>query len=107
MRLSAFYPSIQSTGTYRYYHYELCMYACIHALTTAHQIHITGTRKDGTKATTRVKKIVGDRDLFVQEMRSALQLPLDSPVRIRVGGTIEVDGNRSREVREWLAGLGF
>jgi hypothetical protein len=56
---------------------------------------------------TRVKKIVGDRDLFEQELRSALQLPMSAPVRVRVGGAIELDGNHAREVREWLAGLGF
>jgi hypothetical protein len=64
-------------------------------------------RKDGTKVITRVKKIVGDRDSFEQELRSVLQLPMSAPVRVRVGGTIEVDGNHAREVREWLAGLGF
>ena len=64
--------------------------------------------------TTRVKKVTGDRDLFIQELRSVLELPppkngdprLD-PIRVRVGGTIEVKGNRASEVTQWLAGLGF
>lgn len=65
-------------------------------------------------ATTRIKKVTGDRDLFLKELRSNLELPApkngDSrldPIRIRVGGTIEVKGNRTREIKEWLAGLGF
>ena len=68
--------------------------------------------KDGTKVTTRIKKIGGDREAFLRELRSVLELPKpknprEDPIRVRVGGTVEVDGNRSREVREWLAGLGF
>jgi len=70
--------------------------------------------KDGSKITTRIKKVTGDRDLFIRELRSVLALPppkngdsrLDA-IRIRVGGTIEVKGNRTREVKLWLAGLGF
>ncbi|CAB9503046.1 Mitochondrial large subunit ribosomal protein (Img2) [Seminavis robusta] len=71
-------------------------------------------RKDGARVTTRVKKVTGDRDLFIRELRSVLELPppkngnarLD-PIRVRVGGTIEVKGNRTREIKAWLAGLGF
>ena len=70
--------------------------------------------KDGSRATTRVKKVTGDRDLFIQELRSVLALPppkngdsrLD-PIRVRVGGTIEVKGNRTGDITRWLAGLGF
>lgn len=29
------------------------------------------------------------------------------PIRIRAGGTVEVNGNWTKEVRGWLAGLGF
>ncbi|KAL7468016.1 hypothetical protein ACHAXS_008238 [Conticribra weissflogii] len=31
----------------------------------------------------------------------------ENPIRIRAGGVIEVHGNRTREVKKWLAGLGF
>jgi hypothetical protein len=58
--------------------------------------------------------VTGDRDLFLKELRSNLELPAPKngdprldPIRIRVGGTIEVKGNRTREIKEWLAGLGF
>ena len=68
----------------------------------------------GSKVTTQIRKVTGDRDAFLQELRSVLQLPppkngnpRDDPICIRVGGTIEVNGNRVREVRDWLAGLGF
>lgn len=71
-------------------------------------------RKDGSKPTTRVKKVTGNRDLFIQELRSILALPPPKngdvrvdPIRVRVGGTIEIKGNRTGDVTRWLAGLGF
>jgi len=71
-------------------------------------------RKDGTKATTRIRKVTGDQAVFLNELRCVLNLPApkngnprDDAMRIRVGGTIEVEGNHVREVKEWLAGLGF
>lgn len=71
-------------------------------------------RKDGTKATTRVRKVSGNVEVFLRELRSVLGIPpplpgknLDDPVRVRTGGTIEVQGNRVREIKDWLAGLGF
>lgn len=69
-------------------------------------------RKDGTKATTLVKRMTGDKDLFMSELRSVLEIPEpfnpnDDKIRYRVGGTIEIDGNRVREVKQWLTGLGF
>ena len=71
-------------------------------------------RKDGTKITTRIRKVSGDRDEFIREIRSVLQLPpitsgkaSDDNIRVRTGGTIEINGNRVRELKEWLAGLGF
>ena len=68
-------------------------------------------RKDGARTTTRIKKVSGDQEAFLNELRAALQIPLplkkDEHIRIRTGGTIEVKGNRVREVKEWLAGLGF
>ena len=68
--------------------------------------------KDGARVTTRIKKVDGDREAFVEELRAVLQIPLpsnpkDETLRIRTGGTIEVKGNRVREVKQWLAGLGF
>ena len=68
--------------------------------------------KDGTKATTRIKKVSGDTDLFLKELRSVLQIPesknpRDEKIRVRTGGTIEVDGNHVRDVKVWLTGLGF
>jgi len=75
---------------------------------------VTFYSKDGSNAVTQIRKITGNRDLFLQELRSVLQCPLprngnprDDAIRIRVGGTIEVKGNRVLEVKEWLAGLGF
>jgi hypothetical protein len=69
-------------------------------------------RKDGTKATTLVKRIGGDKDSFIHELRAVLEIPEpknpnDDIIRFRAGGTIEIDGNRVREVKQWLAGLGF
>ena len=69
-------------------------------------------RKDGARVTTRIKKVSGDRETFLAELRSVLNLqlpnnPNDDPIRLRAGGTIEIKGNRVREVKTWLAGLGF
>jgi Mitochondrial large subunit ribosomal protein (Img2) len=76
-------------------------------------VPVFGNRKDGS-GTTRIKKVTGNRDAFIRELRAVLNLPppinasqrLD-PIRIRVGGTIEVKGNRTRDIKGWLAGLGF
>jgi Mitochondrial large subunit ribosomal protein (Img2) len=75
-------------------------------------LSVVRSRKDGSKITTRIKKVSGDQDIFLNELRAALQIPIprnprDDIVRIRTGGTIEVKGNRVRDVKEWLAGLGF
>ena len=71
-------------------------------------------RKDGTKVVTRIKKVSGDTALFLQELRAVLKLPQPAnglaaydSIRIRTGGTIEINGHRSRDVQEWLTGLGF
>lgn len=65
-------------------------------------------RKHGTKHTTIIRGVTGDRDAFLTELRAVLGLPTrDDGIRIRTGGTIEVNGNRVREVKEWLGGLGF
>ena len=68
--------------------------------------------KDGAKVTTRIKKVSGNLNDFLSELRSVLQINLahnakDDSIRIRTGGTIEIKGNRVREVKHWLAGLGF
>lgn len=69
-------------------------------------------RKDGARVTTRIKKVSGDRGLFLNELRAALEIPIpknprEDTIRIRTGGTIEIKGNRVLEVKTWLAGLGF
>ena len=66
-------------------------------------------RKDGTKITTRIRKVSGDSDVFMQELRAVLaEYQQDEPsIRVRTGGTIEIDGNHVRPVKMWLAGLGF
>jgi Mitochondrial large subunit ribosomal protein (Img2) len=71
-------------------------------------------RKDGTKATTRIKNVKGDQATFIRELRALLQLPApasgkesDDTIRTRVGGVIEVKGNHVRTIKLWLAGLGF
>lgn len=68
--------------------------------------------KDGTLTTTRIKKVKGDQEAFIQELRAALHIPIphnpkDDPIRVRAGGHIEIRGNYVRPVRTWLAGLGF
>ena len=65
-------------------------------------------RVHGTKYTTIIRKVTGDQDAFLSELRAVLRLdPRDDDIRIRAGGTIEINGNRVREVKEWLGGLGF
>uniref|UniRef100_A0A7S1DCN1 Large ribosomal subunit protein mL49 n=1 Tax=Cyclophora tenuis TaxID=216820 RepID=A0A7S1DCN1_CYCTE len=69
-------------------------------------------RLRGSRATTRIKRVSGDQEAFLHELRAVLQLPVarnpdDDSVRIRSGGTIEIKGNHVRQVKEWLQGLGF
>lgn len=69
-------------------------------------------RKDGARVTTRIKKVSGDRVMFLNELRAVLQIPIpnnpkEDDIRIRTGGTIEIKGNRVLEVKTWLASLGF
>jgi len=93
-----------------------------------HQIH----RIHGTKHTTIIRNVAGDVPAFIDELRAVLKLPLgkkgilssastgkhgggeagrgvnsENPIRIRTGGAIEVNGDYAREVKRWLAGLGF
>jgi len=74
----------------------------------------SNTRLGGTKVTTIIKKVTGDREAFIEELKAVLKLKkklhktVDDMIRLRASGTvIEVDGNRTREVKSWLAGLGF
>lgn len=71
-------------------------------------------RVAGSKKTTLIRKVTGDIDAFIAELRIVLDMPLPinlnpnyDKIRMRTGGTIEIDGIKSREVKEWLAGLGF
>ena len=67
---------------------------------------------NGTRVTTRIKRVSGDRAVFLEELRAVLGIPEmknpnDDAIRIRAGGTIEINGNHVRAVKEWLQGLGF
>mmetsp|Transcript_39881 Transcript_39881/g.95965 ORF Transcript_39881/g.95965 Transcript_39881/m.95965 type:complete len:225 (+) Transcript_39881:187-861(+) len=89
-------------------------------------------RVHGTKHTTIIRNVAGNIPAFIDELRAVLELPLgkkgilssastgkhgggeagrgvnsDNPIRIRTGGVIEVNGDHAREVKKWLAGLGF
>lgn len=67
-------------------------------------------RLGGTKHTTIIKKITGDRQAFINELMAVLKInPEDKEaIRMRASGTtIELKGNRVREVKTWLTGLGF
>jgi hypothetical protein len=68
-------------------------------------------RKDGTKVITRIKKVSGDREAFLKEVTSVLQLKTNSstnkPIRISAGGTIEIPGAHVVKVKRWLTSLGF
>jgi translation initiation factor 1 (eIF-1/SUI1) len=69
------------------------------------------TRRDGARVTTRIKKVSGDHEAFLTELRAALQIAKfpgkDDSIRVRTGGAIEIKGNRVQEVKTWLAALGF
>ena len=68
------------------------------------------TRIGGSKRTTIIKKISGNKELFLDELRAVLSISADDNDAIRLraaGNTIEVNGNRTKEVKKWLAGLGF
>ena len=66
-------------------------------------------RIGGTKITTIVRKISGDREYFLRELRAVLKLsPESTDIRLRASGTVvEVNGNKTKEIKLWLAGLGF
>jgi len=67
-------------------------------------------RLGGTKHTTIIKKVAGDKDLFLLELKAVLGIGVEDHESILMrasGSTIEVNGNRVREVKTWLGGLGF
>ena len=65
-------------------------------------------RKDGTKTTTKIRRVTGNIDSFHEELASVLAEETSSlPTIRRRQGSIEVDGNHVRTVKFWLAGLGF
>ena len=70
----------------------------------------SSVRLGGTKHTTIIKKITGDKEIFLNELRAVLGIGVEDHDSIQIrasGATIEVNGNRVREVKLWLAGLGF
>ena len=95
--------------------------------------NLENTRVHGTKHTTIIRNVHGDMNAFIDELRAVLQLPLgkkgilttalstgphgggeagrgvtyENPIRIRAGGNIEIHGDRLKEVKRWLAELGF
>mmetsp|Transcript_23975 Transcript_23975/g.40860 ORF Transcript_23975/g.40860 Transcript_23975/m.40860 type:complete len:232 (-) Transcript_23975:45-740(-) len=89
-------------------------------------------RVHGTKRTTLIRSVQGDIPTFLSELRAVLNLSTgkkgiltsastgkhgggeagrgvnaQNPIRIRTGGAIEVNGDRAKEIKKWLAGLGF
>lgn len=71
-------------------------------------------RNGGTKNTTIIRKVTGDREVFIQELIAVLKLQdkmhkkVSDMIRLRASGTvIEVDGNHTKQVKTWLASLGF
>lgn len=64
----------------------------------------------GSKCTTIIRKITGDKEVFIEELKAALSISPDDHGSIvwRASGTkIELKGNRTWETKAWLAGLGF
>jgi hypothetical protein len=62
---------------------------------------------DGTKVKTIIKKVTGNRDVFIQELRAQFQLNKAEDIRVLTGGAIEVNKHLVRDVKKWLGGLGF
>jgi len=70
----------------------------------------TYLRLGGSKQTTIIRKITGNKEIFVEELMAALSISPDDQGSIvwRASGTkIELKGNRTWETKAWLAGLGF
>jgi len=66
-----------------------------------------------TKVTTIIRKTSGDINELVRELKVYLQIsnkeetPKIPEIKIGTGGNVVVNGNYAREIRRWLAGLGF
>ena len=57
-----------------------------------------------------MKKVTGDKGIFLNELRAILSISADDKDSICLrasGSVVEVSGNRSKEIKAWLAGLGF
>ncbi len=70
----------------------------------------SSVRLGGTKHTTIIKKVTGDKEIFLNELRAVLGVGVDDHESIRVrasGSTFEINGNRVREIKQWLGGFGF
>ena len=69
------------------------------------------SRIGGTKVTTIIRKTTGDLNMLVKELEIYLRqnhpTSKTPEIQIRTGGSVVVNGNYSREIRRWLAGLGF
>ena len=67
-------------------------------------------RLGGSKRTTIIRKITGNKEIFEEELKAVLSISPDDKDSVvwRAGGTkIELNGNRTSETKAWLAGLGF
>lgn len=68
------------------------------------------SRNSGSKKSTIIRKVTGDMDIFIRELKAILGFPpnCEKCIKLRASKTVlEVNGNRSREIKTWLAGLGF
>eukprot|EP00594_Rhizosolenia_setigera_P013956 CAMPEP_0178960412 /NCGR_PEP_ID=MMETSP0789-20121207/12951_1 /TAXON_ID=3005 /ORGANISM="Rhizosolenia setigera, Strain CCMP 1694" /LENGTH=150 /DNA_ID=CAMNT_0020643761 /DNA_START=348 /DNA_END=800 /DNA_ORIENTATION=- len=65
----------------------------------------------GAYQSTVVRKVKGDLEVFLNEMRIHLGLApkeFSDMVKIRASGTtVEIKGIHTKEIRSWLVGLGF
>jgi hypothetical protein len=88
----------------------IIIYICIYIHLTKNLPRHYHFRLGGSKQTTLIKKITGNKESFVNELRAVLSISADDNDSIRMrasGSTIEVNGNRAREIKTWLSGLGF
>ncbi len=68
------------------------------------QLPVYSDFKNGrTRALTVVRKVGGDVYVLREELR---RLSGGAAVTVRPG-RLEVEGNKSKEIKAWLAGLGF
>jgi len=72
----------------------------------------SSVRLGGTKKSTIIRKVAGDKQVFLKELKAVLGLSPedDQSIRLRASGmTFEVNGNHetTKKIKKWLAGLGF